>query len=296
VTLESRVIALAQRIAGTVGKEIDWAARLNNGLVAPTSAGLASESAGGVTQLAADADVIAGVLTKPMSPGRAPIRAFTSFAAMGAAYASMRSGTICVLPDIATTNGVVASVWQVRTGGIFPLIAITATTAAALNDLVTIVAGITNLALIAGHTEARVPNGTRYDTYRYIGATTKFLLWEGRVPITFASGVGTRDGNANYINEAWADGDQMRLDLMVSGPTAGPGLLASISGTNNAPPIDTFLSGAYIDTATVGTSTQWRAMNVYVSADAGVRVLTGGIAQNWAIGVTGRFKRKVPSA
>lgn len=123
MTLEDRLVALAQRVAAVVGAPQDWATIFTGALDAPTSVPAASTTQSGLALLASSAEAAAGTnALKAITPATLAAwdaaKLCTSFADLNAKAQVSRPGTWLALSDYTTPQGntIALALFSVRNG------------------------------------------------------------------------------------------------------------------------------------------------------------------------------------
>lgn len=278
--------------------EIDFAARLNNGLTAVTPGGAATESLPGVVQFASLAEATAGVSGKALSALRhAAVHNASSLADLNTRGLTLPSGSIIGLPfqDFTASNAgyLSPSFWYIDNGKIIPLVPLVATTPAALTYLVSVSgSGKTYSALYftPGATSAIISGSA--DEYRYIGATTGFYLWRGTASLSFASGFADFSG----ASAVTVNGIEASMGLATSRPdgaTVAPyQTLATLPAI--ARPVGERVFGGGVSVPSYG----WYLANFAVQTAGTILLLATSTPTNGQTVAEGSitFKRQVPTA
>lgn len=179
-SLEARLAAAFQRVAGVTGAPIDWAARLQAGLVAPQAILAATQAIPGILRFVTDAEAVAAISgAGALTPRQAlmllqgnPIQ-FPSLAALFTS--ALPEGALATVGkhDLGGGNQHRSSTWQKSNGIWYPTsnIAVEASTVAGVKAAANNIRAL----VVANNTKAILPLMTRVqDTFSGVA-----FIWDG---------------------------------------------------------------------------------------------------------------------
>lgn len=284
--------------ASLPGQDEDYAAYLLSLLGPVQTAGVATEAQAGATQLATATEVLAGITTKAMSPGRAPIRAFPSIVTLSASAAGPPpDGSLATLPAISTASGILLpSLWRFYAAFSkwVPAVPLEATAAGVLTDIKAWLS-LGGIYFYPRETLVRVTrdpanSANGWNEYVWIGATTGFLLWNGVYSgAAYGGGLVDEGGNGTFL---FARGEWMDVHIAgyANGGAVGGGTALLTVGADAAALFSSFLHGAVQP-----NSGSWAPAEFYI-AGTNVRTLTTGVPSLGNVQIEGSYRRTVPTA